>query len=156
MHRKRGCPFRQAPAVFCSVVFFLIVVLFLIAAIVPVFRHIAVIPHILGGLAAKVGVLLDVVGNRTLKGIQNLFVGILAEDLPNSWTSSRNGSGIRNFSFAPHRDSQPSKPATAHSPNKENGPFCLGRRGWLVGWWGASDHREPFPSLLYISSGLQE
>ena len=92
MHRKRGRPFRQAPAVFCSVVFFLIVVifavvvvLFFIAAVVPVFRHIAEIPHILGGLAAKVGVLLDVVGNRTFKGIQNLFVGILAEDLPKGY-----------------------------------------------------------------------
>lgn len=68
----------------------------------------------------------------------------------------KNGSGIRNFSFRLRRDSPSSKPATAHSPNKENGPFCLGRRGWLVSWWGASDHREPFPSLLYISSGLQE
>lgn len=40
---------------------------------------------ILGGLGAKVGVLLDVVGNRTFKGIQNLFVGILAEDLPKGY-----------------------------------------------------------------------
>ena len=68
-----------------QVIFAVVVVLFLIAAVVPVFRHIAVIPHILGGLAAKVGVLLDVVGNRTLKGIQNLFVGILAEDLPKGY-----------------------------------------------------------------------
>ena len=69
----------------------------------------------------------------------------------NSWTSSRNGSGIRNFSFAPHRDSQPSKPATAHSPNKENGPFCLGRRGWLVGWWGPRIIENPFPVYCILA-----
>ena len=53
MHRKRGRLFRQAPAVFCSVVFFLIVVvfavvvvLFLVTAVVLVFFRIPEFQHI--------------------------------------------------------------------------------------------------------------
>ena len=35
-------------------------------------------------------------------------------------------------------------------------PLLPRQEGLVCGLVGASDHREPFPSLLYISSGLQE
>lgn len=78
-------PVRCVLEIFCLVVVVFFAVLFLHPAVFLVFFLIPEAPHILGRLVAEVGVLLDVVGNRTLKGIQNLFVGILAEDFPKGY-----------------------------------------------------------------------
>lgn len=87
--RRKGPPFPASPVCFSGlVVFFLVVVLFVpviflfIPAVILVFFLIFEVPHIFSRLGSKVWILLDIIDNRSAKDIHDLFVGVLAEDLP--------------------------------------------------------------------------
>ena len=88
--RRKGPPFPASPMCFSGLVVFIVLVIFLfvpviflfIPAVILVFFLIFEVPHIFSRLVSKVWVLLDIVGNRFAKDVQNLFVGFLAVDCP--------------------------------------------------------------------------
>ena len=88
--RRKGLPLPASPMCFSGLVVFFVLVIFLFApviflfipAVILVFFLILEVPHIFGRLVSKVWVLLNIVGNRSAKDVQNLFVGFLTLDCP--------------------------------------------------------------------------